>query len=315
VEVRRLTRRQWAALGVALAVGAAAALLVGVAAPRWWQGEGGTYVPRALLAATTALDPPRALFGDTITARVEVVVDAGSVDPGSVRVYPDFRPYRVAAATREVRDDVGRAAVVSYAFQLDCVIVSCLTAFEEPDTEPPRPRSFTFAPARVQARHLAGAFVNGRARWPPLFVRSRLTPDEVAAGEPSTPPFEAPPVTWRVHPDVLGGALTALAALLALGGGYLVATGVRGAPAVRRLRIPEHLTPVDRALALARHAADAGDAEGGRRALERLAKELRRRGEDELAGAAGRLAWSPEAPTRAAVDELESALRNGSDGR
>lgn len=311
----RLTARQWAALAVSAATVVGTLLLVGVFAPRWWTGAGGTYAPGEPLATSTRVVPPRTLFGDPVTASVRVLVDARTVDPDSVRVYPDFRPYRVAAFTRELQHDVGHAVAVSYAFELDCVVVSCLTAFEVPDTEPARPKPLRFAAARVQARDREGAFVNARATWPELFVRSRLTPEEIAVGEPAVAPFAAPAVTWRVPPDVLGGVLVTLAALLALGGGYLVATGLRGAPAVRRLTIPAHLTPVDRALALARHAADQGDAEGGRRALERLAAELRRAGQPELAGTAGRLAWSPDAPTRVALDELETALGRSRNGR
>jgi hypothetical protein len=313
--VRRLTGRQWAALGIGAAAVLGTILLVGVFAPRWWNGEGGTYAPGRPIAASTRLDPSRTLFGDVVTAHVRVVVDDREVDPETVRVYPDFRPYRVASFTRELRHDVGRGTAIDYSFRLDCVVVSCLTAFEVPDTEPARPKALRFVPARVQARDHHGAFVNARATWPDLFVRPRLTPDEVSVGEAAVDRYVAPEVTWRVPPDVAGGILVALAAALALGGGYLVATGVRGRPVPRRLLIPSHLTPVDRALALARHAAEHGDAEGGRRALERLATELRRSGEPELAGSVGRVAWSHDAPTRDDVDALADELGVSRNGR
>jgi hypothetical protein len=109
--------------------------------------------------------------------------------------------------------------------------------------------------------------------------------------------------------------LVGAASVLAVVGGLLVATAVRGRVAVRRLRIPAHLTPVERALALARHAAASGDTAGERRALERLATELRRSGDGELTDAVRRLAWSKEEPSDEALEELASELVRTGNGR
>jgi hypothetical protein len=79
---------------------------------------------------------------------------------------------------------------------------------------------------------------------------------------------------------------------------------------LRALRIPPHLTPIDRALALAEHAARHGEVDESRKALERLAAELRRHGAVERAGDAERLAWSARSPTPESVETLADAVRS-----
>jgi hypothetical protein len=102
---------------------------------------------------------------------------------------------------------------------------------------------------------------------------------------------------------VLGGLLIAAGALLALAAGFLLAGAVRGKPVSLRLRIPAHLTPLERALALVRVAADDEPTEA-RKALERLAAELRRSGYRDLASNAGQLAWSAQDPSPRALQKL-----------
>ena len=92
--------------------------------------------------------------------------------------------------------------------------------------------------------------------------------------------------------------------LLTLAAGWLLAGALRGKPVPLRLRVPAHLTPLERALALVRVAATEDTEDEARKALERLAAELRRTGHPRLTDSARRLAWSQERPSPAAVEEL-----------
>lgn len=159
---------------------------------------------------------------------------------------------------------------------------------------------------------VSGARSSRNVTWPAVAVQSRLTADEIGLSTPKAGELEAPPpVSWRSSPELIGGVSVAAALLFLLGAAWLLTIVARrdlrliGAP-----RIPSHLTPVDRALALAEHAAAHGEVDESRKALERLAAELRLRDADRHATAAERIAWSEDAPSRASVSELAESVRS-----
>ena len=132
----------------------------------------------------------------------------------------------------------------------------------------------------------------------------------------SAPRFVAVDVDYRVSPDRLGWAL--------------VIAGDRADRRRRRcssracsqrrrrdrvLRLPPHLGAIERSLALARHALDDGDVDGGRKALERLSAELERGGRDDLADEVTRIAWSPPGPSEAELDDLTRLVGSSTNGR
>jgi hypothetical protein len=307
------TRRLVAAAVLAVAA-TAAILLLALVAPGWWRGEGGGHAPKQPVA-NLRVEPSSALFGDTLVARASVVVDASTTDLDEVRVSARFAPYVVVSRGRTVTRDIGRAARVDYTFRLRCLTAACLDAMEQ-ETEQGRivATAIRFPAAELATAGPGGALRREQLRWPPVIVRSRLTPEDIANGEPQVPASLDRSVSYRISPDLLGWALVLAAAVLALAGAALVALAVRGRRAATRLVIPAHLTPVDRAVALARHAAKEGDVAGERRALERLAAELRRTGDRDLAATAGQLAWSAGTPTGEGLDELEAAARSRNGG-
>jgi hypothetical protein len=69
-------------------------------------------------------------------------------------------------------------------------------------------------------------------------------------------------------------------------------------------RRADRKSPLERALALARESTAGGRPAEGRRALERLAHELRKTSNPELAGDASKLAWSQPPPGKDGVGEL-----------
>jgi hypothetical protein len=312
--VSRLGRPQLGAIAAVAASVAVALILLLVLAPGWSGGGGGSYAPSATVVETR-LAPPSALFGDQVTAILTVVVDAGAVDPDSVSLDPSFRPFQAFDTTRTVQEGIGRAAEITFAFRLQCVTGACIRAMEREErgggirTVPIR-----LPKATVKAIGRDGEPVAVDATWPTLVVHSRLTAERIQDGTPDVAAFAAPSVEYPVSPDVLGWLLSAAAAVLVVAAGWLVGRSLAALRRERPLRLPAHLSPVDRALALARHALDSGDVAGGRKALERLAAELERSGQDDLADAAGRTAWSSGGPSLEVVDDLAVTLRS-SNGR
>ena len=151
-----------------------------------------------------------------------------------------------------------------------------------------------------------------RTQFSTFGVQSRLTADEIAFSTPqATATYSQPSITWGISPNVLGGFASAAAALLLLAAGWLVATVVLADTRLLRApRIPSHLSPIERALALAQHAAAHGEVAESRKALERLAAELRLRRALAQAGDAERLAWSERGPSTETIAELAESVRS-----
>jgi hypothetical protein len=297
--------RELAALSIGTLAVAGVLLLLGVYAPRWWSGAGGTYAPRAIVASAR-VDPAYSLFGDLLVLRAHIVVDDRAIDPGSVALESRFSPLRVVSEARHLRRLGGRAATIDYVVRVQCVSLECLGASGRAEESGAiRSTPIRLRTARVVAERRTDGFrTSVPLKWPQILVHSRLTPIEVKTGEPGLGSFPAQTLSYAVSPDRLGGLLVGAGALLALAAGFLLAGAVRGTPVSLRLRIPAHLTPLERALALVRVAAHDETPTEARKALERLAAELRRSGHRELAQNAGRMAWSAQDPSPTALEGL-----------
>ena len=307
--MKRLGKPQLGAIAAAVAAAALALILLLVLAPGWSHNGGGSYVPRATVVETR-LDPPSVLFGDQVAATARVIVDADEVDPASVSLDPSFKPFQAFHTSRTVRD-----GEITFTFRLQCVTGTCIRAMEREERGGRiRTVPIVLPKATVRAKSIQGERLAFHTGWPTLVVHSRLTAERIQKETPDVGPFAAPPATYSVSPDVVGWLLIAVAAVLVLVAGWLIARSLAGVRRERVLRLPAHLTPAERALALARHALDRGDVAGGRKALERLANELERGGRDDLAEAAGRTAWSSGGPSVRSVDELTLAVRSSANG-
>lgn len=303
-----MTRGRIAAAAIA-GVALVLALVLLVFAHGWWSGDGGSYAPKHVLATST-VTPARSLFGQVLTATLRVTVDPRRFDPRTVAARTDFRPFSVRDEHEE-HSRIGRARIVSFVYSIQCTSGACV-----PRGQVGRARgtatSFTFRQARVQARSASGKTVRRTVSWPSFGVQSRLSAPDVAFGAPKTEsPLAAPPVTWRAAPNLLAGgalalALVLLAAAIALIGSVALADG----RPLRVLRIPSHLSGVERALRLAEHASRRGETDESRKALERLALELRRRRAEGEAVQAERLAWSEGGPTADRVSQLAETVRS-----
>ena len=161
-------------MSVQWAVRAGAAVVVSVAAvaAAWVGTRGGapSAVPHRF-AVRTELVPRTFLFGDRVTARVEVELDRRRVDPGSVRVHRKFGPYSLMSATR-AEGRAGDAVVLHYRFRLVCLVSACLPRLADGPTPLPR--------ARVSYRSRSGAIRSASVEWPPSQVGTRLELREVS---------------------------------------------------------------------------------------------------------------------------------------
>ena len=255
----------------------------------------------ALLAAAPAqaaplsyrltLAPREVLFGDPVTAEVDVIVRPEQVRPSSIRIHTDFRPYSVAAAT-VAGADAGPLRRIAYRWRLECLARACLPGGPEKAVE--------FRPVRVTW--------SGRtetAFWPPLRLASRIDPRDVSQPALRSNVIRQPRVTYDIAPGRLALALVLAAALLLLYPALLVAR--LGRRLWRRFRLSrlERMTPMERALELLRLAASVPEHDPRRRALERVAREL---GEHEVAADARRLAWSRPQPEPEEMDTLRTRI-------
>lgn len=289
---RRLREEAAPALLAALVVGAAI-LVVGTILGVWSSAPAltpGTQVT----VASVSIDPQAVRFGDPVEAQVVLIAAGAAARPGALRLEADFAPYGLAGSRTLTRKELdGTTARITFRYRLSCLQSNCI---------PAENLSVRFPDARVvtsQGAELA------RVTWPSLTVGSRV------AGTPLDPADPA----WRdggrllAAPDyrlapglafwlLVGGGAALLAAALALAARLLAPGAVSGL--VRR----RELAPLAEAIVVTRRAAHEGTPAAQRRALERLAAELRRARHDELAASAARLAWAETEPASTEMLEL-----------
>ncbi|HEY3922066.1 MAG TPA: hypothetical protein VGL76_08120 [Gaiellaceae bacterium] len=305
-----LTRGELVALSLAGLTVAGVVVLVGVFASGWWRGTGGTYVP-SRLTTTSRITPQSSLFADPLVAEIDVVLDARSVDPATVQLTPSFRPFVVRSQSRSVERGVGAATIVRFRYEIECVAATCVPLLGKKKGGGIASDAITLPAAKLLAGRRNGTTLSRTVAWPPFTVHSRLTSEEAGLSTPHFAPwFTPPPISWRLSPDLVGGLALSVAVVLLLGAGLLVATVAVGDTARLRVRRVSHLSPVERALRLAEHAAASGELDEERKALQRLAVELGQTGYGELADQARWLAWSEDDPSSDGLESLAHALRS-----
>ena len=251
----------------------------------------------AAVEARTVIKPDAHLFGDRVSAELDVVVDAARVDADSVRVVAAFPPYRILGGGLRERTESDGTVALRYGYTLLCLSSECLAGEGK--------KRFSFEPAEVRYRAANGRIRTVPARWPNVSVTSRLPPEDERPFTPEWRPanLELPTVDYRVEPRMMVAALYGGAAIVAIAGVVLLLYAARPGLAARRGRRDDlaGLGALERALALLRRSRSERDR---RKALDRLARELRVVGDEELAGSARRLAWSEPQPVEEDADEL-----------
>jgi hypothetical protein len=265
------------------------------------------------------LEPSIILFGDTIKARVDVMLDRRKVDAGSVRVAANFVPWEIVGEPARTRRDSGARTYLRTTYTLRCLSGPCLPGNQSSALDFDRGRvSF------VRLGSTAGARESKPISWPTLLVYSRFAAATLASPrEPLNPnpnPWRAdlvsfPAVSYRVAPGFLLAALLGAAAVLVAAGAALAYRAIprRGPPPPPEPE-PEPepepvLTPLEQALVLLEDASRANGAEDRRRALE-LVAEVLERDHSALARAAKALAWSEDDPLVEETSGLATRVRS-----
>lgn len=301
-------RRNAAALGLVAVALAVAALLVVVALPH--EHDRSLLRPDETIAVRTSFVPGEHLFGDSPLAKVDVLVNRGLVDPGTVRVAAAFKPYHLDGHGTLVRSDLAGVTRLEYRFPLSCLRAVCVPRKQRKD--------FTFPAARVSyVLASRGARIDS-APWPALEVVSRIRQADLAQRNFADGLAVLPRVTYRMGPGLLAGLLLALALVLVLGPAAYGAQRLRtrlpeSAPApARRGRL---LTPLEQALALVSRALAGLGVDEQRKALERLARELVASDRLDLARESRRLAWSRTGPSVSEAGALAERVEQEVVGR
>jgi hypothetical protein len=257
--------------------------------------------PRSSVAVVGAgVEPPTHAFGDAVAAELVLEVDPAVVDPATIRIPTDFSPYEPVGATQVERTETGGTLRLRYRYPLECLREGC-------SPEGSR-RVFEFPLGNVLYRFRA---TPGRATaivdWPPFTVTSRVGEQALAEREWRADVATLPKVSYRLTPGTLAALL--FAGSLAFAGLAVALAAWLLRPRRRQVEQAERepvrrLTPLQRALALARESSRNGDSPDRRRALERVARELGIRGHTDLADRARDLAWAAGSASPAAIEEL-----------
>jgi hypothetical protein len=297
-------------VGVAAATAVVVVLAIGLG--------GGSDAPsrsgQEQIQATAALTPRAALFGDTVTAKVDVTFDRTQYSPRDVHVLASFAPWETIGAPVVDREDAGSITYLRTTYILRCLEIRCVPTHGA--------TLYQFRPARVVYERPAGDTTERLAvdtQWPALVLHSRLDSSGPTERDALAAPWRAdtvslPAVTYRMSPGWL-------IALFLLAGVALVAAAGVLAYRARPRRLPPspppppppppRLAPLEQALALLE--APPGDGDGGiaerRRALELVADEVSTWGDAGLERDARRLAWSEEDPASEDTKVLAASVR------
>lgn len=258
--------------------------------------------PGSFVVASGSLTPAIQLFGDTVTARAQVVLDNRKLDPDRVQLKTAFAPYKAVGDMRLSRRDAGGLTELSYEIPLRCLELACTTEGIGTTVNPQggAPRVFRFTPGSLlyadpgkKAPRLLRSI-----RWPPLESASRINgqdPTQVFGFPFRGSVTPLPSLTYRISPPKLAAILLALAALLLVLPVTLLVRRLRRRPAPVEELEPE-LSPLERALLLVEWSRGRDDPEERRAALEALAAELDALGDGALATDVRAEGWRPPTP-------------------
>ncbi|MFL5932161.1 MAG: hypothetical protein ACJ75P_12970 [Gaiellaceae bacterium] len=293
---------------VALLVAAATA--AGILALRDERGVKGPILETDLFAVRADVTPHEHLFGDSLTAQIDVLLDRDFVKPETVRVDGNFAPFQVRGKVRREREDLGNTTHLKFVYDLDCLGgEKCLPKLEGKTFELPEAR-VSYVVTDIGDR------TTTRVRLPLLSGTSRLLGANLDAPAFRADPRQVPAPTYRMSPTLLAAVALGVAGALVLAALVLL---VPLAPIgfVQRWRERRRFarrTDLERALAHLR-ATSPGESEEVRPALERLASELGRVENDDLAVQTRRLAWSEPPPVEGEIgsisDDAEQVIAKG----
>jgi hypothetical protein len=284
-----------------IGAGVAVAILAAVLVPTMLTGGSSVAVPAAPVEGSTQMSRSATLFGDSVRASVQVIVDRERVDPSRIGFNAHFDPFVGLGAPSVVRHDTGRLTRLVYTANLICLTNLCLSK------DNPEPVHIQFPPAQVFYTSKSGARKTIRLPWQATTIGPRTTVNDLNGADP----FEQP--SWRATTDPLPVSYSTSPHTLRLV--LFIASGILFALALfalirfvltgkLRLRV---LSPLERAVVLVERATP--ESPEKRKALELLSHELSRSGEPELALVAKQLAWAEPTPLPTLTQPLTLDVR------
>ncbi len=191
-----------------VAAGVLVLALAGAIAWWAWDSTPSTALDRPLVA-NAMITPQQHLFADAVHARVEVVLDRGSVDPDSVKILSNFAPYRALQKRQVTRNDVGRMTRLRFDYTLACMTAKCL---------PKKTGRVDFGIATVEYQQRGSSTpASATIDWQPLRVAGRIAPGRLWQGLLRAEYRDLPSATYRVGPGWVEFLALVLAALFAIG--------------------------------------------------------------------------------------------------
>lgn len=295
-------------------------LVVGALLAGCGGSEEATLLPKGrAIAVERSFDPSLHLFGDTVTARFDMLVDRRLLDPERLTLETEFEPYELLGSQRVERRDDGPYTRLAYRATLRCLTQECIpgvlaSAAGAQESGRGERRTFQFRPARI-------LYTEPDAKrpelllpvtWPPLASVSRINEAQAGAAFPfraSTSPL--PELTARVAPLALALALVLLALVLLAWPAVLLARWWRRRHPAPEPPVETLLSSLEHALALVRWSVTQPQDGARREALEMLAVALAEAGSNGLVSEARELAWSPRSPAPEPVAALARRIEEG----
>ena len=298
----------------AFAVAAVAALLVVGCG-----GDDQALLPQGrALAFTRALDPSLHLFGDTVTAQVELLVDRRLLDPDRLSLETNFKPYELLGASTLDRRDDGPYTRIRYRARLRCLTQECIpgvlaSAAGAQESGRGERTTFRFTPGRILYKEPSAQNPERllSVNWPALVSVSRINEVQAGAAFPfraSTSPL--PRLTARVSPIGLAIGLVLLGLGLIAWPAWLLVRWWRRRRPAPELPVAGPPSPLESALALVEWSCKQQDSMHRREALERLAAVLSDESANGLVADARTVAWSPATPTTDAASDVLRRVRD-----
>lgn len=290
-----------------IAAGAAGAIVAAVLLATLLTGGSHVVVPAEPVEANTQMSRSATLFGDSVRASVQVIVDRDRVDPSRIGFNAHFEPFVSIGAPSVTRKDTGRLTHLVYTANLICLTNLCLSK------DKPAPVHVQFPPVQVFYTSRSGGRQTLRLPWQATTIGPRTTVNDLNGADP----FEQP--SWRATTDPLpvsyGRSPHTLRLVLFIASGLLFALALFALirfvlTGKLRLRV---LSSLERAVVLVERAP--AESPEKRKALELLSHELSRSGEPELALVAKQLAWAEPTPLPTLTQPLTLDVRRVIDQR
>jgi hypothetical protein len=250
------------------------------------------------LLVHTSLRPKTVLFGERVTAQLDVAYDSSRVRGKTIKSKVNFGSYGILQESTE-KKSAGNVVYVKRQYLLECLTDQCLA---------PRGGGYeSFPPVQVAytQRELGPQLVE--IDWPALRIRSRVGVHDFEGRPFAAELRDIPAPSYRVEPTVLvvAGYLLAAIFLVIGAGAFASAIGASTTVATFMARRRARVSALQRALSLVREASDRRER---RRALDRLATELRQKEEADLAGRATGLAWRRSDPSGTTIEPLSDEV-------